>query len=143
MKPNMHICIDSSVFIRGIKTRDATIATIFSLTGVELTLSTPRLVANEVTRNLISPHETRLFYKLFNHPNSLIIGQPVPSHLVEKYILLGLPAKADAFIGAFAEWQSIDYLISDNRHFLRQLRSSAFTVLAPFDFMARWQAGER
>ncbi len=136
----MHICIDSSVFIRGIKTRDATIAAIFSLTGVELMLSTPRLVANEVTRNLISPQETRLFYQLFNHPKSIITGEPVPMALVEKYIRLGLPAKADAFIGAFAEWKGVAYLLSDNRHFLRQLRSPAFSVLSPDEFMLRWHA---
>jgi hypothetical protein len=139
----MHICIDSSVFIRGIKTRDATIATIFNLIGVELTLSVPRLVVNEVTRNLIAPQETRIFYKLFqNTDTAIIIGQPVPEILVEKYIRLGLPGKADAFIGAFAEWKAINYLLSDNRHFLRQLQNPAFQVLPPEPFIERWKRRE-
>jgi len=143
LKQNMHICIDSSVFIRGIKTRDVTIATIFRSVGVKLALSIPRLVVNEVTRNLIVPHETRIFYKLFHHVDtSIIIEEPVPVTLVEKYIRLGLPAKADAFIGAFAEWQQINYLLSDNRHFLRRLQTPAFAVLSPDEFMTRWHAGE-
>ncbi|MFN8486925.1 MAG: PIN domain-containing protein [Caldilineaceae bacterium] len=139
----MHICIDSSVFIRGIQTRDATIAHVFRLIGVKFALSVPRLVVNEVTRNLIAPHETRIFYKLFQHTDaSIIIEEPVPAHFVEKYIRLGLPAKADAFIGAFAEWQAVKYLLSDNRHFLRRLQTSAFTVLTPDEFIVRWQQNE-
>ncbi len=49
----------------------------------------------------------------------------MPTALVTKYVTLGLPQKADAVIGAFAEWQGVKYLISDNRHFLVELDSDA------------------
>lgn len=70
----------------------------------------------------------------------MIVDRPVPDDLVKKYAALGLPAKADAFIGAFAEWQQVNHLRSDNRHFLRQLQTPVFTVLSPERFSARWQA---
>jgi len=60
--------------------------------------------------------------------------------LVDKYIRLGLPEKADAFVGAFAEWMEVRYLISENRHFLRDLRTSAFEVLSAEEFVGRWKS---
>lgn len=135
----MLICIDSSVFIRGLLTDDPIILAILNRIGPELSLSIPRLVAVEVTRNLKAPQEVRRFYRLFQQFDvAMIIDEPVPLDLVRKYAALGLPAKADAFIGAFAEWQRVNYLISDNRHFLRQLQTTAFTILNPDAFMARW-----
>ena len=70
-----------------------------------------------------------------------IIDEPVPRTLVTKYVSLGLPAKADAFIGAFSEWMQARYLISDNRHFLRDLRTDAFDVLDASEFISRWEVG--
>jgi hypothetical protein len=61
--------------------------------------------------------------------------------LLNKYVALGLRAKGDAFIGAFAEWQQVKYLISDNRHFLRQLQTDAYQVLDPLTFLLRWHDG--
>ncbi len=54
---------------------------------------------------------------------------------------LGLPVKADAFIGAFAEWMQVQYLISDNRHFLRDLATDAFGVLEASNFLMQFRAG--
>jgi len=139
----MRICIDSSVFIRGFQTNDTNIATLLGLIGQELTLSIPRLVAIEVTRNLLLFQQKRAFYKLFQQIDvAAISDEPIPRTLIDKYVRLGLPAKADAFIGAFAEWQEINYLLSDNRHFLRRLQTPAFTVLTPDEFMARLKTGE-
>ena len=71
-------------------------------------------------------------YKLLRFsPRILIIEEPVPVDLVRNYIQLGLREKGDAIIGAFAEWQRVDYVISENRHFLRELQSKAFEILNP------------
>lgn len=132
----MRICIDSCVFIRGLRTQDATIATILDMVGPVLFLYIPRLVALEVTRNLQTIKQVRGFYRLFTDYTFVrIIDEPIPQELVEKYSRLGLPAKADALIGAFAEWQQLEFLLSDNRHFLRRLRSPAFEVSTPDDFL--------
>lgn len=133
----MRICIDSCVFIRGLRTQDAAISLILDLISPNLRLSIPRLVALEVTRNLRTIEQVRGFYRLFDEYDfARIVDEPIPSGLVEKYSRLGLPAKADAVIGAFAEWQQLDFLLSDNRHFLRQLQSSTFVVISPDDFLS-------
>jgi predicted nucleic acid-binding protein len=135
----MHICIDSSAFIVGLEGSDPDAVQILEWVGSELNLVIPRLVAQEVTRNLRQPEQVRQFYHLFqNYPFAQIIDEPVPIHLVQHYVSLGLPAKADAFIGAFAEWTSARYLISENRHFLRDLKTKAFQVVDPTEFIKLW-----
>jgi predicted nucleic acid-binding protein len=137
----MRICIDSSVFIPALQGDDPAAVRMLNLIGPELTLMIPRLIAQEVTRNLKTPEQVRLFYRLFQaYDFAFIVDEPVPRDLVEKYTKLGLPEKADAFIGAFAEWLEVRYLISDNRHFLRELQTRAFTVVDATDFIARWEA---
>lgn len=134
----MHICIDSCVFIRGLRTQDGAITAILDSIGPDILLSIPRLVAQEVTRNLSTPAQVRVFYGLFaDYDFARIVDEPVPIRFVQKYSELGLPAKADAFIGGFAEWQRLDFLLSDNRHFLKQLQSSPFAVITPDDFLPK------
>ncbi len=137
----MHICIDSSVFVRGFTTSDVFVEQIIGSIDSELTLVIPRLVALEVTRNLSTAAQIRRFYRIFSQPEiAQVIDEQIPKAFVEKYVELGLPAKADAFIGAFAEWQQVDHLLSYNRHFLRQLRTPAFIVSIPEEFIQHYLA---
>jgi predicted nucleic acid-binding protein len=132
----MLICIDSSALVVGLQGKDASAVKILESVGSDLTLIIPRLIAQEVTRNLTSPQQVRQFYRLFqNYSFAQIIDEPVPVALVQKYVNLGLPAKADAFIGAFAEWMNVNYLISENRHFLRQVQANAFKILNTDEFI--------
>ena len=136
----MRICIDSSVFIPGLQESDPAAMHLLDLVGPELTLIIPRLVAQEVTRNLNTPEQVRRFYRLFQtYDFAFIVDEPVPRNLVNKYTNLGLPEKADAFIGAFAEWMNVRYLVSGNRHFLRELQTDVFDVLDAADFVSRWE----
>lgn len=136
----MRICIDSCVFINALQQADSPAAQLFGLIGPPLILVIPRLIGQEVTRNLRTPEQVRLFHRLFQARDfAFMIDEPGPRALVEKYTRLGMPEKADAFIGAFAEWMQVHYLISDNRHFLRDLRTDAFKVLDEAEFLARWQ----
>ncbi len=136
----MRICIDSCAFIHGLRESDQAAVRLLNLVGPELILVVPRLVAQEVTRNLYTPEQVRRFYRLFHNRNfAFLVDEPVPRPLVTKYVDLGLPAKADAFIGAFAEWMQAHYLISDNRHFLRDLHVDAFQVLDAAEFVSRWE----
>ena len=138
----MRICIDSCVFIHGLQETDPASVQLLDTISPALILVIPRLVGQEVTRNLIRPEQVRSFYRLFhNRDFAFIIDEPVPRELVDKYVELGLPEKADAFIGAFAEWMEAQYLISDNRHFLRELHTDAFEVLDAETFIERWEKG--
>lgn len=132
----MLICIDSCVFIRGIQDETSDAAEVFRLVGTTVTLVIPRLVAQEVTRNLNHPLHVKTFYHLFSQSNvAFIVEEPVPRPLVLQYTTRGLPAKADAFIGAFAEWMGVAYLLSDNRHFLRDLQTDAYQAVTPGEFL--------
>lgn len=111
----MRICIDSNQFIFGLSGSDVASETLLKLLP-RLEVVIPRLVLKEVTR-------------------ITIVEEPVPADLVRKYVALGLREKADAVIGAFAEWQGAKYIISDNRHFLDELQSSAFEVVSPGEFL--------
>jgi predicted nucleic acid-binding protein len=136
----MRICIDSSVLIPAVPDTDPAATMILKVLGPGLSLVIPRLVAQEVNRNLTTPRQLRLFYRLFSvHGNAVIIDQPVPHDLVTKYIELGLPEKAGVFIGAFVDWLQIPYLISANRHFLRNLQLDAFRVLDASEFLANFR----
>lgn len=66
----------------------------------------------------------------------------MPQNLVTKYIGLGLREKADPVIGAFAEWVRAKYLVSDNRHFLQELKTDAFEVVSLAEFLDRFSKGE-
>ena len=132
----MRICIDSNQFIFGIAGTDAASeALLLRLPHLEVVI--PRLVLNEVTRNLSTRDVKSLYTLLGKAPLVTIVNEPVPAPLVAKYMAFGLREKGDAFIGAFAEWQQAMYLISDNRHFLSELRNAAFEVVGPEDFLQR------
>jgi hypothetical protein len=137
----MRICIDSCVFLHGLQGDDPAVVLLLASIGPALQLVVPRLAAQEVTRNLRTPERVHRFYRLFyDFDAAFIVDDPVPADLVEKYVHLGLRKKADAFIGAFAEWMQVRYLISSNRHFLRDLHTDAFTVLDATDFITRWES---
>jgi len=138
----MRICIDSSALIPGIQGDNSIAARLLESIGPELNLIIPRLIAQEVTRNLTTSEQVRRFYKLFQGRSfAFIVDEPVPPALVVKYAGLGLPEKADAFIGAFAEWMEVQYLVSENRHFLRHLKTDTFQVLNASEFITRLESG--
>jgi len=87
-----------------------------------------------------TPEQVKLFYRLLkDSPRLLIVDEPVPAELITKYAILGLPEKADAVIGAFSEWVGAKHLISDNRHFLKALKTEAYEVLTPGEFLERYR----
>lgn len=63
----MNICIDSSTLIIGLREIDPNATKILELIGNDLNLIIPRLVAQEVTRNLATSGQVRKFYKLFQN----------------------------------------------------------------------------
>lgn len=134
----MLICIDSCVFIRAFEAPSSDAAQLISVLNPSLPVIIPRLVALEVGRNLRSAEHLHTFYRLFSDESgSWIIDLPVPDELVASYVIRGLRVKGDAYIGAFAEWFHVSHLISDNRHFLRELHTDAYQVASPAEFLER------
>ena len=60
----MRICIDSSVLIPAVRNSDPSASRILRQLGPDLELVIPRLVAQEVNRNLTIPRHVRHFYRL-------------------------------------------------------------------------------
>jgi hypothetical protein len=136
-RPSTLICIDSNQFIFGLTGADPDAVRLLDVLN-EFYVAVPRLVVQEVIRNLDTATQVRKFYRLlYGATNVVVIDEPVPRDLVAKYEQLGLPEKADAVIGAFVEWVNAGYLISDNRHFLQELKPVAFQVLSPTEFLSR------
>jgi predicted nucleic acid-binding protein len=126
--------MDSNQFIFGLSGSDVACETLLKLLP-RMEVVIPRLIIKEVTRNL-NQSQIKAFYSLLNRaPYVSIIDEPVPIDLVRKYVEMGLREKADAVIGAFAEWQGAKYIISDNRHFLIELQTTAFEVMNPEEFL--------
>jgi predicted nucleic acid-binding protein len=133
----MRICIDSNQFIFGLSGSDPASEDLLRLLP-HLDVVIPRLVLKEVTRNLNQAQIRSLYALLHQAPKTVLIEGSVPPELVQKYVALGLREKADAIIGAFAEWQGATYIISDNRHFLEELQSKAFEVMTADEFLQRY-----
>ena len=132
----MLICIDSCVFIRAADAPLSDAARLIRLLSPGLPVVIPRLVVREVLRNLRTDDAIHTFYRLFSGKSGgEIIDLPVPDDLVAAYVARGLRAKGDAYIGAFAEWMRVDCLISDNRHFLRDLQTDVYRLLSPGEFL--------
>jgi len=135
----MRICIDSNQFILDLTQADPEAEELI-LNLAEFDVFVPHLVMKEVTRNLAADRVDYLHRLIADNARFHIVDASTPPELIEKYVALGLPAKADALIGAFAEWMEARYLVSDNRHFL-SLTTEAFEVLRPGEFLQRWRTG--
>ena len=90
-------------------------------------LRLPRLVANEVRRNL-SLEEYNDFINFVNSLTFIDENFVVPFETGFKYETLGLKP-ADSFIAAYAEWVGADALVSENRHFLKRTDNLPFAVI--------------
>lgn len=80
----MLICIDSNQFIFGIaQTAPDSVELLRVLRVFEVAI--PRLVVQEVTRNLRTPEQVKMFYRLLRDSlRLLIVEEPVPAELVTK-----------------------------------------------------------
>lgn len=86
----MRICTDSCVFINGLTQTDLAATRLLEMIGPDLILVIPRLVAQEVTRNLQTPEQVRRFYRLFHQrPFAFVIDELVPPILVMTTLVEG------------------------------------------------------
>lgn len=93
--PNMRICSDSSTFIPSVQQSDSAAVRVLDLVSTDLELFIPRLVAQEVTRNLRTTEQVQRFYQLFHQRSfAIIVDELVPRDLVSKYVGFGLTRKS-------------------------------------------------
>jgi predicted nucleic acid-binding protein len=92
-------------------------------------------ITKEVTNNL-SKLLVKDFYDFLLRNNINVYYEKMGFNLLEKYKKLGLK-KGDIVIAAFCETIGADYLITENRHFLKSRKFDKFKVLSLKGFLRK------
>jgi len=131
---SMKISLDTNIFVAGIqKTNRWCCYVVDHLYQLKDELLLPVIVEKEVCRNL-TLQDARLFHQMLRLLDYPVDYELPPPEFVCKYHQLGLK-KGDMLIGAFCEFRHIEYFVSENRHFLKELHTDAFTVINAETFL--------
>ncbi len=123
------LILDSNEYIFGTtSTKDSCVALLNYLP--HLTIFVPAMVIHEVQQNLKYHFglPNVLFRLIGNEENINLVWQSPDEAMVKTYRQRGLPLE-DATIATIAEMFNVDYVISENRHFLLQADSLPFRVV--------------
>lgn len=104
---------------------------ILELGNIEIYLTD--LIFKEVIRN-IRKEAIKSFFNLSKNPKFIIVEDKIPQILIDKYKGIGLK-KGDMVISAFCEFVNADYLITENRDFLKSMKFDKFVVLSLREFL--------
>lgn len=151
MQKSMRLILDTNEYIFGLNPHSGRPASIRLLAAIgallqeplDFTLLVPEIVREEVQHN-IPPAFEGDFYRYVTSSPKIIFGSlyDVPVDLFEQYHrVLGLKS-ADALIAAFADWQEVDFLVSDNRHIYAELQVERFVTCTAAEFMRLLESGE-
>ena len=121
------ISLDTNVIIFGLRNLDPSAAMLLKslfLFDVSLCFQVER----ELRKNL-AEHEFRQFYDPVGLLPTLSISyQPIGEQIIAHYRQFGLKT-GDALIAAFCEQEAVEILISENRHFLKELPTRTFEIM--------------
>ncbi len=127
----MIIVLDSNEFIDFLNDKTEDITKV--LGNNTLLIYINDMIIREVLRN-IPEIKKREFYNLIFTYNLNYYGYKLPAGLMEKYKKLGYK-KGDVTVAALCETTKAEYLVSENRHFLKELKSDKFKVINLKDFI--------
>ena len=94
------------------------------------------LIFREAIRN-IRLSEVKELVLLLKNPKFAVNSEKIPQDIIDKYKNLGLK-KGDIVIAAFCEFVKANYLITENRHFLKEIKFSMHHVRSMVDFLAEF-----
>ena len=100
--------------------------------GEKVSIFIHELIVKEVLRNLQESIKGEFYTLLFTN-NIQVFHGILHSSLLQKYRNLGLK-KGDIVIAAFCEHVKAEYLITENRHFLK-IKAEAFKVVDLKEFL--------
>lgn len=126
----LKLVLDSNEYIFYFDDKSNDILRLFDFQDTRIFLTD--LVIQEVIRN-IRKESVNDFFNMLKNPKFEVIAEEIPKNLIEKYRKLGLK-KGDIVIAAFCEFIEADYLITENRHFLKSKKFDKFKVLSLKDF---------
>ena len=150
MKRSMRLILDTNEYVFGFdvsSTQDAPVDLLDKIETLlheveDFSLFIPDIIRDEVQRNMPF-HLIGDFYRFITSDPRIVqfpvVETPI-SYFQHYHLKLGLK-EADATIAAFAEWKTIDFLVSENRHFL-SLNADQFVVCNAARFVQLLESGE-
>ena len=126
----MIIVLDSNEYINFLNKKSLYLNKLFDK---NIVIYVNEIIIREVLRN-IKETLKREFYNILFRNNIILNTKKLPNHLYYKYKNLGF-RKGDIEIAAFCDSVNVDYLISVNRHFLKEIRFDRFKVVSMNDFL--------
>ena len=121
----MIVILDSNEYINYIGKKILLLDKIFLYDKISVYIN--ETITKEVINNL-SQSLIKDFYDFLLRNNINVYYEKIPFDLLQKYKKLGLK-KGDIAIAAFCETIGADYLITENRHFLKSRKFFRFEVL--------------
>lgn len=125
------IILDSNEYINFLNKKTLFLDKIFK--DDKITIYINELIIIEVLRNIKEDSKNE-FYKVLFRDNIVIYREKLPFNLFEKYKDLGLK-KGDTAIAALCDIAKANYLITENRHFLKNIKLKNFKVINLGDFL--------
>ncbi len=125
----MIIVLDSNEYINFLNRKQTQLGKILESNTVRAN----ELIVKEVLRN-VSEELKKEFYALLMKDSIALHSEDPPAALLLKYKKQRLK-KGDVVIAAFCEGIGADYLVSENRHFLKERKFAEFRVASIKDFL--------
>lgn len=130
--------LDSNEFIFALRDEKEFCVDVLKLTGIRFTALISHTIVEEVFLRL-KELEGKDFASLIIHiiknlKLEITDDSQIPLEIVEKYESRGAK-KGDALIAAFTEWVGADYLITENRHFLKEIKIDKFKAINAENFI--------
>ena len=129
----MILVLDSNEYLNYLEKKSEILGEIF-LNEV-ITIYINEIIVKEVLRNA-DDLKKKGFYSLISGHKIVAFDKRISIVLLQKYKKLGLK-KGDIAIAAFCETISADYLITENRHFLKSRKFDRFKVLSLKEFLSK------
>ena len=126
----MRIVLDSNEYIIFLNKKSISLNELFEKEGIVIYVNSS--IVKEVLRNVAETIKSK-FYKILFKNKIEVNDKILPFYLFDKYKKIGLK-KGDITIASFCEFIKADYLITENRHFLKEAEVKEFKVVAIKDF---------
>ncbi len=126
----MRIVLDSNIFIFAFREEKAVCMRI--LENIDLfEVFMPSIILDEVIERLKilvnKNFASKVRHTILSSSVHVVDISAVPKNLIKKYEKEKLKT-SDAAVAAFTEYINADYLLSENRHFLKNLKTTKFRV---------------
>ncbi len=129
----MRIVLDSNEYINFLNSKSIDITNLLGNDKIEIYAN--ELIVKEVLRNINEVHKAH-FFKILLRSNVILHKEKLSLALFIKYKSLGLK-KGDIVIASLCEYVEADYLISENRHFLKNKSLDKFRILTLIEYLKR------